>query len=86
MSMKSGGRIDLGGFRCGWIKTLPVKSLAHYAVRGRTALVTKCGFSMDRLASDSSGPIAFHPGNWRKCKKCEKALGWGPEDISDGRD
>jgi len=81
MGMKSGGRVDLGGFCCGWVKTLPVKSLAHYATKKENHVFTKCGRTIDG-PHDSAGLVLFYPGNFTRCKRCEAALGWGPEDLS----
>lgn len=69
--MFSGERIEWSQFERGWL--LPMGgNRAHYASFDGKRLTAPCGWSRDRLPSDSFGPVAFEAGSWTRCGHCER--------------
>jgi hypothetical protein len=68
----SGGRIDFLRFSKGWLLTFN-GSRAHLASFDGKALTAPCGWRTERVKIDGLGPIAFHAGDYTRCKRCERA-------------
>jgi hypothetical protein len=65
----SGDRINLAYFQSGWV-LFPEASVAHFVALRRGDHRPLCGVSVKHW-SDGAGRVAFGPGDYPKCRRCE---------------
>lgn len=65
--MMSGARADWNTFKAGWL--LAGGSVAHWFSRTPDGLKADCGVN-PLMMRDRLGPVAFDPGDFRKCLRC----------------
>lgn len=72
MTIWGGSRVDLSKFKRGWL--LLGTDTAHHYDRTDTGFVSACGRQFNPAMRDKGGFVAFAPGGFPKCKRCQMTV------------